>query len=205
MEAPPVEATAAGNGSSPGLDVQPDIHETVVAAVEVAAERGRPLGLSQPASALPQTAPWNQLPAAAIEGLRRVNMMEALAGIEPGMRAVETELEHLITTPVKLIADIASHTLSAGGKRLRPALALLAAQVCGDDAAHPHPRVVTCAAAVELTHTTTLLHDDVVDAAETRRGKPSANLIWAMRPVCWWAIIFSLKFSSRPRSRASPT
>ena len=181
-------------------DVRPDVQQTVVEAVEVSAERGMPLGVNAAAAqavtaaasveeakklssgvtshTLPQTAPWTQLSADTIEGLRKINMMEALAGIETGMKAVETELEHLITTPVKLIADIASHTLSAGGKRLRPALALLAAQICGDNPENPLPRVVTCAAAVELTHTTTLLHDDVVDAAETRRGKPSANLIW---------------------------
>ncbi|MBV9866608.1 MAG: polyprenyl synthetase family protein [Abitibacteriaceae bacterium] len=194
------------NGSHPLPEVRPDVQQTVVEAVEVANERGGALSVhniaasngltdiapnlspatdkvaatSQPIAEpdMPRTAPWNQLSADAVSGVRRVNIMAALAGIQTRMKAVETELEHLITTPVKLIADIASHTLSAGGKRLRPALALLAAQVCGDVGEVPNARVVTCAAAVELTHTTTLLHDDVVDAAETRRGKPTANLIW---------------------------
>lgn len=181
---------ALRNGSYATPEVRPDIQQTVVEAVEVAEERGgalRAAGVvaantanagAMATSKLPHTAPWNQLSADTLAGVRRLNIIEALAGIQPQMKAVETELEHLITTPVKLIADIASHTLSAGGKRLRPALALLAAQVCGDAGALPNSRLITCAALVELTHTTTLLHDDVVDESETRRGRPTANLIW---------------------------
>ena len=104
--------------------------------------------------------------------------MKSLAPLAPAMKDVEREIERLITTPVKLVADIAGHVLGAGGKRLRPALTLLAAQLCGDDADEPAARAVTCAALVELTHTTTLLHDDVVDGATMRRGKPAANLVW---------------------------
>ncbi len=98
--------------------------------------------------------------------------------LEPCLRQVEDEIERMISTPVKLIADIAAHTLGAGGKRLRPALTVLSAQICGDDAENPSPRVVKSAGAVELIHTTTLLHDDVVDDALVRRGKPAANLVW---------------------------
>lgn len=187
-------------------DVRPNLHEAIIEAVGVAAERGMPLtqeaiaavqsspemramlsalSPAQPAApqpipqgVMPQIAPWNRLPLEALEGVRRVNIMESLAGIAPRMMTVEREIERLITTPVKLIADIASHTLGAGGKRLRPALTLLTAQLCGDNGEIPAPRVVACAAMIELTHTTTLLHDDVVDEAETRRGKPTANLLW---------------------------
>ncbi|MDQ3814213.1 MAG: polyprenyl synthetase family protein, partial [Armatimonadota bacterium] len=113
-----------------------------------------------------------------LHGLRPIDIKRSLADLAPHLKAVEDEIERLITTPIKLIADIAAHTLGAGGKRLRPALTLLSAQLCGDDPLRPDARVVTSAAAVELTHTTTLLHDDVVDAAEMRRGKPSANLAW---------------------------
>jgi geranylgeranyl pyrophosphate synthase len=207
------------NGAQPTPDVRPDVRDTVVAAVEVAAERGMPLvagtlgpgrrlnaaprphveqdtapaasALSAPSTPgrwpanglgdgeeLPHIAPWNQLSSEALADLRSVDIMQALHGIEPQMKAVDREIERLITTPVKLIADLASHTLGAGGKRLRPALTILAAQACGDAAGHADPRVVTCAAMVELMHTTALIHDDVVDAAQTRRGKPAANLIW---------------------------
>ena len=86
----------------------------------------------------------------------------------------------MVSASIKSVADIASHTLGAGGKRLRPALAVLAAQLC-DEAAREGQlpdKVLASAVAVELTHTTTLLHDDVVDSAEVRRGKPAANLLW---------------------------
>ncbi|HEY0076083.1 MAG TPA: polyprenyl synthetase family protein [Abditibacteriaceae bacterium] len=107
-----------------------------------------------------------------------VDMLTQMATLEPCLEAVEAEIEAMISTPVKLISDIASHTLGAGGKRLRPSLTILCAQLCGDDPLNPHPHAVKCAAAVELTHTTTLLHDDVVDEASVRRGKPAANMVW---------------------------
>lgn len=128
-------------------------------------------------SGVPQAAPWNRLEAGAFQP-RHIDIMRSLRGIEAQMKAVEKEIETLITTPVKLIADLASHTMGAGGKRLRPALTILCAQLCGDDAQTANARVITCAASVELMHTTALIHDDVVDNAATRRGKPAANLIW---------------------------
>lgn len=107
-----------------------------------------------------------------------VDIYAQLATLESCLEVVEDEIERMISTPVKLISDIAGHTLGAGGKRLRPALTMLCAQMCGDDPNNPHPHAVKCAGAVELTHTTTLLHDDVVDGAAVRRGKPAANMIW---------------------------
>jgi len=67
--------------------------------------------------------------------------------------------------------------LSSGGKRLRPALLLIVAELCG----YTGPRRVQIAAAIELLHTATLLHDDVVDFSELRRGRPSANALWGNR------------------------
>ena len=74
-----------------------------------------------------------------------------------------------------MVSDIAGHTLGAGGKRLRPALTIFASQLCSG---HVDARALTCAAVMEITHTTALIHDDVVDNAQTRRGKPAANLLW---------------------------
>jgi geranylgeranyl pyrophosphate synthase len=173
-------------------DERPNEQQIVIEAVEVAAQRGLPLAVeasiredgSTPATppvtrrTLPRQTPWGALPPGAFEQMKNVDIMRSLAAIAPRMALVETEIEQLITTPIKLIADIAFHTLGAGGKRLRPALTLLAAQLCGDDGTTPNARVVTCAAAIELTHTTTLLHDDVVDDADTRRGQPTARLLW---------------------------
>src|SRR5262249_9115416 len=73
-----------------------------------------------------------------------------------------------------MIPEVANHLISSGGKRLRPMLTLAAAQCChyrGE--AH-----VALAAAVEFMHTATLLHDDVVDESELRRGKPTARKLW---------------------------
>jgi octaprenyl-diphosphate synthase len=75
---------------------------------------------------------------------------------------------------VQMIPEVANHLISSGGKRLRPLLTLAAAQLVnyGGDG---HLRL---AAAVEFMHTATLLHDDVVDESEMRRGKPSARMLW---------------------------
>ena len=114
----------------------------------------------------------------AVSAVPPVDITNRLMTLEPCLRDVEAEIELMISTPVKLIADIASHTLGAGGKRLRPALCMLSAQLCGDSPETPSDRVIKSSAAVELIHTTTLLHDDVVDDALVRRGKPAANLVW---------------------------
>jgi octaprenyl-diphosphate synthase len=72
------------------------------------------------------------------------------------------------------IPEITAHLVEAGGKRLRPMLTLATARMCGYGGAH-HIRL---AATVEFIHTATLLHDDVVDESDRRRGRPTANLLW---------------------------
>ncbi|NJM93119.1 MAG: polyprenyl synthetase family protein, partial [Rhodospirillaceae bacterium] len=77
-------------------------------------------------------------------------------------------------SPVALIPQLAGHIIAAGGKRLRPMLTLAAAQICGYQGLG-HIRLAT---AVEFIHTATLLHDDVVDESDLRRGETSANVLW---------------------------
>lgn len=72
------------------------------------------------------------------------------------------------------IPEIASHLINAGGKKLRPLLTLATAKMCGYHGSYH----IYLAAIVEFIHTATLLHDDVVDESDQRRGKPSANLLW---------------------------
>ncbi len=72
------------------------------------------------------------------------------------------------------IPEVTAHLVEAGGKRIRPMLTLAAARLCGYDGTD-HQKL---AATVEFIHTATLLHDDVVDESEKRRGKPTANLLW---------------------------
>lgn len=72
------------------------------------------------------------------------------------------------------IPEVTAHLIEAGGKRLRPMLTLAAARMLGYDG----PYHVHLAATVEFIHTATLLHDDVVDESQQRRGRPTANLLW---------------------------
>jgi octaprenyl-diphosphate synthase len=90
---------------------------------------------------------------------------------------VERTLLEQLSSDVELVGLVGDHVLSSGGKRLRPALLLLAAELCG----YTGPRRIQIAAAIELLHTATLLHDDVVDTSALRRGRPSANAIWGNR------------------------
>ena len=82
-------------------------------------------------------------------------------------------------SPVALIPQLAGHIVSAGGKRLRPMLTLGAARLCG----YGGERHLALAAAVEFIHTATLLHDDVVDSSELRRGRDTANAVWGNKPA----------------------
>ena len=92
------------------------------------------------------------------------------------MAAVDALIIDRMQSDVPIIPLLAEHLVSAGGKRLRPLLTVAAARVTGaqDDIASPKK----LAAAVEFIHTATLLHDDIVDASELRRGKVAAHLIW---------------------------
>jgi octaprenyl-diphosphate synthase len=88
--------------------------------------------------------------------------------------AVEAAIRREIASPVPLIQEMGGYIAGAGGKRLRPILLLLAARIAGYQGA----RGVRLACAVELLHTATLIHDDVVDQAPLRRGQPSATAQW---------------------------
>lgn len=79
-----------------------------------------------------------------------------------------------LSSDVALINQIGHHIIQSGGKRVRPLMLLLAARACGYQGTHHH----TMAAVVEFIHTSTLLHDDVVDEADTRRGQATANANW---------------------------
>jgi octaprenyl-diphosphate synthase len=90
------------------------------------------------------------------------------------LSAIETELVRDAVSNVSAITDIADHLREGGGKRIRPSLLLLAAKSLGY---HGHG-TVRLGAVVEMVHTATLVHDDIIDGADTRRGRPSANTTW---------------------------
>ena len=91
-----------------------------------------------------------------------------------GMHAVNAVILERMQSKVAMIPELAGHLIAGGGKRMRPMLTL--ASACLLD--YPGTRHHKLAAAVEFIHTATLLHDDVVDGSDMRRGKRAANLIW---------------------------
>ncbi|MCW2528197.1 MAG: polyprenyl synthetase family protein [Pseudonocardiales bacterium] len=99
---------------------------------------------------------------------------ELETSVRAGVDAVEAALLDAVTAPDEFVSLIAGHLLTAGGKRFRPLLAVLAAHF-GDSTA---PGVVSSAVVIELTHLATLYHDDVMDEALVRRGAASANARW---------------------------
>ncbi len=96
-----------------------------------------------------------------------------LDSVQDDLAAVETLLGEEIRSDVRAAYAISGHTLSAGGKRLRPALVTLAARAVARE--FSARTVYASAAAAELIHMASLIHDDVVDGAEERRGRPTAN------------------------------
>jgi octaprenyl-diphosphate synthase len=94
--------------------------------------------------------------------------------IAPELLSVEEELRGYTRSDITPISEIGEYLLTAGGKRIRPALLLLTAKMLGDVT----PMDIRLAAVVEFIHNATLVHDDVIDAADTRRGRPSANSHW---------------------------
>jgi octaprenyl-diphosphate synthase len=97
-----------------------------------------------------------------------------LALAAPDMAAVDALIRHRLGSDVVLVNQVAEHIVSGGGKRLRPMLLLLAARALG----HEGPDARQLAAVVEFIHTATLLHDDVVDESDLRRGRKTANAVF---------------------------
>lgn len=103
-----------------------------------------------------------------------ITAREAFELVEADLRAVEREISAESIASVDAITTINQYLQAGGGKRLRPALVLLTNRLFGpstDCARH-------LAAVVEMIHTATLVHDDVIDVAKTRRGRPSTNIVW---------------------------
>ncbi len=95
------------------------------------------------------------------------------------LAAIEREFGGYSVSSVQAITEIGEYLRRGGGKRLRPALLLLAAKLLGYEGSG----AVRLGAVVEIIHTATLVHDDIIDDAETRRGRPSPNTIWG-NPKC---------------------
>jgi octaprenyl-diphosphate synthase len=90
------------------------------------------------------------------------------------LKRVEERMDVHLRSEINLIPEIIQHLIGSGGKRFRPLLLLICAELCG----YRGEKCYTLSAVIEFIHTATLLHDDVIDQAETRRGKVSANNVW---------------------------
>ena len=105
-----------------------------------------------------------------------ISKVQALAGAE--MEQVNALIRRRLGSDVALINQISEHIVAAGGKRLRPMLTVIAARALGY-AGDSHFQL---AAIIEFIHTSTLLHDDVVDESDLRRGRKTANALWGSAP-----------------------
>jgi octaprenyl-diphosphate synthase len=90
------------------------------------------------------------------------------------LKRVEERMDVHLRSKIDLIPEIIQHLIGGGGKRFRPLLLLICSEICG----YKGEKCYTLSAVIEFIHTATLLHDDVIDQAETRRGKVSANYVW---------------------------
>lgn len=119
-------------------------------------------------------------------------MQAALNIIGDDLKNVELQFRKDLESDVPLIRKVGEYVLSSGGKRVRPALLLLAARLCG----YTGDKAVPLASVIEFIHTATLLHDDVVDSATLRRGLASANTLWGNEAsVLVGDFLFSKSFS----------
>jgi octaprenyl-diphosphate synthase len=105
-----------------------------------------------------------------------VSIPDFLKPIAADMQALDNTIRQRLSSDVALINTVGEYIISAGGKRMRPALTLLTAHAL--DSAQKHEQAITLAAVVEFIHTATLLHDDVVDESSLRRGRETANALF---------------------------
>jgi octaprenyl-diphosphate synthase len=103
-----------------------------------------------------------------------VDIQSIYSLIEDDMAAVDKMIQARLQSDVVLINQLGHYIINSGGKRLRPALAILSARACGYQG-EQHANLATI---IEFIHTATLLHDDVVDGSDMRRGKQTANNLW---------------------------
>src|SRR6476646_4472690 len=102
-----------------------------------------------------------------------------LAPLSADLVRVEDALRDAVRSPDRFLDEVASHLVTAGGKRIRPVLTLCAAYAAAGAGDAASSEAVTGAVSVELVHLGSLYHDDVIDEAETRRGVPSVNARWS--------------------------
>ena len=105
-------------------------------------------------------------------------MTDFMKLVEKDLNKLELSIDRLISTKIGFIKEIVNYIIKSGGKRVRPVLVILSAKLCG----YRGEKYIPFAAIIEFIHTATLLHDDVVDNARTRRGASTVNTVWGNEP-----------------------
>lgn len=108
----------------------------------------------------------------------KASLERVLALSNDQMQRVNAQIISRTGSDVQMIPEVAKHLIDSGGKRLRPILTILCAEMFGYGADREAGGHIKLAASVEFMHTATLLHDDVVDESDMRRGKPAARMVW---------------------------
>lgn len=103
---------------------------------------------------------------------------EVFSLVRGDLNLVEQDLASLLSSDLGIIDVIGRYLYEGGGKRIRPSLLLLAARICAGKDNALSKAAIRMAAVMEMLHTATLVHDDIIDAAEVRRGRPSVNVTW---------------------------
>ncbi|MEY4634507.1 MAG: Octaprenyl-diphosphate synthase [Acidobacteriota bacterium] len=104
----------------------------------------------------------------------QADLLQLFEPVREDLLAVEREFALQVQSQIHIIPEIGNYLQKSGGKRVRPAVLLMAARLSG----YSGPRAITNAAVVEFIHTATLVHDDIIDDAEVRRGRKSAHAQW---------------------------
>ena len=104
----------------------------------------------------------------------QADLLQLFEPVRDDLEAVEREFARQVQSQVHVIPEIGNYLLSSGGKRVRPAVLLMSARLCG----YTGPRAILNAAVVEFIHTATLVHDDIIDDADVRRGRKAVHSQW---------------------------
>ena len=104
----------------------------------------------------------------------QADLIQLFEPVREDLLAVEREFAEQVQSQIHIIPEIGNYLQKSGGKRVRPAVLLMAARLSG----YSGPRAITNAAVVEFIHTATLVHDDIIDDADVRRGRKSAHAQW---------------------------
>ena len=104
----------------------------------------------------------------------QADLLQLFEPVRADLEAVEREFARQVQSQVHVIPEIGNYLLKSGGKRVRPAVLLMAARLCG----YTGPRAILNATVVEFIHTATLVHDDIIDDADVRRGRKAVHSEW---------------------------